>query len=228
MEGFVYSPFGTYQSFRGGLTPSRSRDPAVKQPSWKQSKSGGISPFLGGPLSPLPSDYLDGYRRAQLQALLSQLSPGLAPGLRRADTKEAGVQVNLRAEAAVQCSLGPRTLPVGRPLSPAAVRAHGHLALYSPAPDHRRLLALPEAATPREKEEAPETTPQEQRAVDGGGEQQEGRAEAAPTGEATAETPGEGAAAAPRRRAAFQVWGLRRGAGSWCSPWCAKRGEAGW
>uniref|UniRef100_A0A8C3JUW3 Zygote arrest 1 like n=1 Tax=Calidris pygmaea TaxID=425635 RepID=A0A8C3JUW3_9CHAR len=204
MEGFVYSPFGTYQSFRGGLTPSRSRDPAVKQPSWKQSKSGGISPFLGGPLSPLPSDYLDGYRRAQLQALLSQLSPGLAPRLRRADTKEAGVQVNLRAEAAVQCSLGPRTLPVGRPLSSAALRAHGHPALYSPTPDHRRLFVLSEAAAPPEKEEAPETTPQEQQAEDGGGEQQEGRAEAAPAGEATAETPGEEVAAAPRRRGAFQ------------------------
>ncbi|XP_014821320.1 PREDICTED: ZAR1-like protein [Calidris pugnax] len=204
MEGFVYSPFSTFQSFRSGLTPSRSRDGAVKQPSWKQSKSGGISPFLGGPFSPLPSDYLDGYRRAQLQALLSQLSPGLAPRLRRADTKEAGVQVNLRAEAAVQCSLGPRTLPVGRPLGSAALRAHGHLALYSPTPDHRRLFALSEAAAPPEKEEAPESTPQEQQAEDGGGEQQEGRAEAAPAGEATAETAGEGAAAAPRRRGTFQ------------------------
>ncbi|XP_009886719.1 PREDICTED: ZAR1-like protein [Charadrius vociferus] len=111
MEGFVYSPFGTYQSFRGGPPPGRSRDPAVKQPSWKQSKSGGISPVLGGPLSPLPSDYLDSYRRAQLQALLSQVNPGLAPRRRRPVTREVGVQVTLRADAAVQCSLGPRTLP---------------------------------------------------------------------------------------------------------------------
>lgn len=217
MEGFVYSPFGTYQSFRGSLAPGRSRDPAAKQPSWKQSKGGGISPVLGGPLSPLPSDYLDSYRRAQLQALLSQVNPGLAPRLRRAITREVGVQVNLRADAAVQCSLGPRTLPVGHPLSPAALRAHGHFALYSPVRDHRRLVALPEAAGPREKEEASETTPDVQKAEDGGSEQQEGRAETALQSE---ETAGEGAAAAPRRRAAFQVcsagaWGE---AGTCCRP----------
>ncbi|KAM6212151.1 protein ZAR1-like [Sarcoramphus papa] len=194
MESFVYPPFSTYQSFRGSLTPSRGRDSTVKQPSWKQSKSSGISPFLGGPLTPLPSDYLDSYRRAQLQALLSQVSPGLAPRLRRASTKEVGVQVNLRADAAVQCSLGPRTLPVGRPLSPAALRTQGHLALYSPAPD-RRLFTLPEATGPREKEEASETTPEEQKAEDGSREQREGQAEAALPSEE---------AAAPRRRAAFQ------------------------
>ncbi|XP_057266356.1 protein ZAR1-like isoform X2 [Pezoporus wallicus] len=92
MEGFVYSPFSTFSSFRSSLTPSRSGDSAVKQPSWKQGKSGIISPFLGGPLTPMPSDYLDSCRRAQLQALLSQMSPGLAPPLRRASTREAGVQ----------------------------------------------------------------------------------------------------------------------------------------
>ncbi|XP_059679475.1 protein ZAR1-like [Gavia stellata] len=202
MEGFVYPPFSTYQSFRGSLTPSRGGDPAVKQPSWKQSKSSGISPFLGGPLTPMPSDYLDSYRRAQLQALLSQVSPGLTPWLRRAATKEVAVQVNLRADAAVQCSLGPRTLPVGRPLSPAVLRTQGHLALYSPVPD-RRLFTLHEATGPQEKEEASETTPEQQKAEDGSGEQQEGQAEAALTSEETAETPRE-EAAAPRRLAAFQ------------------------
>ncbi|NXX61618.1 ZAR1L protein, partial [Scopus umbretta] len=203
MEGFVYPPFSTYQSFRGSLTPSRSGEPAVKQPSWKQSKSSGISPFLGGPLTPLPSDYLDRYRRAQLQALLSQVSPGLTPRLRRADTKEVGVQVSLRADAAVQCSLGPRTLPAGCPLGPAALRTHGPLALYSPVPD-RRLFTLPEAAGPQEKEEASETSPEEQQtAEDGSAEPQEGPAEAALPSEEAAEAPRE-EAAAPGQRAAFQ------------------------
>ncbi|XP_005501470.2 protein ZAR1-like [Columba livia] len=202
MESFVYPPFGKYQSFRGGLTPSRSREPAVKQPSWKQNKSSSISPFLGGPLSPMPSEYLDSYRRAQFQALLSQVSPGLMPRLRRANTKEVGVQVNLRADAAVQCSLGPRLLPLSPPLSPAALRIRGHLALYSPVLD-RRLFTLPEATGPREKDEASEATPKEQKAEDGGEEQQEGQAEAALLSEETAETPQE-KAAAPRRRAAFQ------------------------
>ncbi|NWS47342.1 ZAR1L protein, partial [Probosciger aterrimus] len=194
MEGFVYSPFGTFSGFRGSLTPSRSRDAAMKQPSWKQGKSGGISPFLGGPLTPMPSDYLDSCRRAQLQALLSQMSPGLAPRLRRASTREAGVQVSMRAEAAVQCSLGPRTLPAGRPLSPVARRALGRLALYSPMPDGR-LFALPEAPAPQEKEAAAGTTPEAQAAEDESRQQQEGQAEAAlPSTEA----------AFSRRRAVFQ------------------------
>ncbi|NXF40174.1 ZAR1L protein, partial [Nyctibius bracteatus] len=202
MEGFIYPPFSTYQSFRGSLTPSRSGDPAVKQPSWKHSKSSSISPFLGGPLTPMPSNYLDSCRRAQLQALLSHVSPGLTPWLRRASTKEVGVQVSLRAEAAVQCSLGPRTLPVGHPLSPAALCTRGHLALYSPVPD-RRLFTLPEAAGPQEKEVASETNPEGQKVEDGNREQQEGQVEAALRSEGTAETPRE-EAAAPRRRAAFQ------------------------
>ncbi|XP_009863373.1 PREDICTED: ZAR1-like protein [Apaloderma vittatum] len=197
MEGFVY-PFSTYQSLRGSLTPNRSRDPALKQPSWKQSKSSGISPFLGGPLSPMPSDYLEGYRRAQLQALLSQVSPGLTPRLHRASTKEVGVQVNLRSDAAVQCSLGPRTLPLGQPLGPAALRTQGHLALYSPVLD-RRLFTLPEAAGPQEKDEVSETTPEEQKVEDAIGEQQESWAEAALPSEEKEE-----AAAAPRQRAVFQ------------------------
>ncbi|XP_075348119.1 protein ZAR1-like [Mycteria americana] len=195
MESFVCPPFSTYQSFRGSLTPSRSRDPTVRQPSWKQSKSSSISPFLGGPLTPMPSDYLDSYRRAQLQALLSQVSPGLTPRLRRANTKEVGVQVNLRADTAVQCSLGPRTLPVGCPL-------RTHLALYSPVPD-RRLFTLPEATGSQEKEEASETTPEVQKVEDGRREQQKDQAEAALPSEETAETPRE-EAVAPRRRAAFQ------------------------
>ncbi|XP_030320160.1 ZAR1-like protein [Calypte anna] len=195
MESFFCPPFSTFQSFRGSLTPSRSRDLGAKQPSWKQHKSSAISPFLGGPLAPLPPDYLDSCRRAQLQALLSQVSPGLVPRLRRASTKEVGVQVSLRAEVAVQCSLGPRTLPVGRPLSPAAaLRPRGRIALYSPVPD-RRLFTLPEVKGPQEKEEkAPGKDPREQKAEDGARGQEEGQAEEAAREEA----------AAPRQRAAFQ------------------------
>lgn len=49
-----------------------------------------------------------------------------------------------------------------------------------------------------------EETPKEQKAEDGGREQQEGQAEAALLSEETAEAPQE-RAALPRRRAAFQV-----------------------
>ncbi|XP_027507110.1 ZAR1-like protein isoform X2 [Corapipo altera] len=206
MEGFVCSPFSTYQGFRGSPAPGRGQDPSAKQPSWKQSKSGGISPFLGGPLTPLPSEYLDSYRRAQLQALLSQMSPGLAPLPRRASTKEAAVQVSLRADKAVQCSLGPRTLPPARAFGSAALRAPGRLAVYSPAPD-RRPFALPEAkASP--KTAAPSVAPAQETptAADSREKQEKGPAEAAlsprrePTGTRRKEN------AAPRQQATFQVY----------------------
>ncbi|XP_030903620.2 protein ZAR1-like [Melopsittacus undulatus] len=193
MEGFVYSPFSPFSSFRHSLIPNRNGDPAVKQPSWKQGKSGGISPFLGGPLTPVPSDYLDSCRRAQLQALLSQMSPGMAPPLSRTSTREAGVQVTMRVDAAVQCSLGPRTLPAGRPLSPGARGALGHLGLYSPVTD-RHFFTLPRIAAPQEKEAAAETTPEAQAVEHDSRHQEEGQTEAAvPRTEAVF-----------RRRAAFQ------------------------
>ncbi|NWJ04912.1 ZAR1L protein, partial [Crypturellus undulatus] len=203
MEGFVYPPFSTYQGFRGGVPVSRSQEPLLKQPSWKQSKSSGLGPFLGGPPTPLPADYLDSHRRAQLKALLSQVSPGLTPRLRRANTREVGVQVNPRADAAVQCSLGPRTLPAGRPLGPAALRAHGPLALYSPVLD-RRLFTLPEAAGAQEKSQAARgAVAEEQKAEGDSGKQEEKRAEAAPQPEEPAEAPRE-EPATPARAAAFQ------------------------
>ena len=62
------------------------------------------------------------------------------------------MQVNPRADAAVQCSLGPRTLPASRPLTPVA-RARGRLALYSPLLNPR-LFTLPEAAAHQEEEAA--------------------------------------------------------------------------
>ncbi|XP_009905347.1 protein ZAR1-like [Dryobates pubescens] len=198
MESFVYRPFVMYQSFRGSLTPGRSRDPAVKQPSWKQSKSGVISPLLGGPFTPRPSDYLDSYRQSQLQALLSQVSPELLARLPRASTKEVGVQVSLRTDAAVQCSLGTRTLPVGRP---SAIRTQGHLAFYSSVANGR-LFALPEATGPQ-NDKASEMTPEKQKEEDGGGEQQDGQAQAAVPSDETSEKPRENAAD-PRRRSPFQ------------------------
>lgn len=218
MESFVYHPCGMYQSFRGSFTPSRSRDPPVKQPSWKQSKSSGISPFLGGPFTPRPSDYLDSFRQSQLQALLSQVSPGPTPRLQRASTKEVGVQVSLRTDAAVQCSLGPRTLPAGRP---SALRT---LALYSPVANGR-FFTLPETPGPQ-KDKASETTPEKRKEEDGSGEQQDGQEEAAVPSEEASERARENAPD-PRRRGAFQV--QRWGAGAWgeVGPRAATSGQGG-
>uniref|UniRef100_UPI0037E78DB2 protein ZAR1-like n=1 Tax=Semicossyphus pulcher TaxID=241346 RepID=UPI0037E78DB2 len=44
------------------------------------------------------------------KAILSQVNPSLPPPLKRANTKECGVQVNAKVDKIVQCSLGPKTL----------------------------------------------------------------------------------------------------------------------
>lgn len=158
MERFVYPPYSVYQSYGSSFTPSHNvasrLPPKQKQPSWKQSKSSGISNPYRGVLSapsstpPVSSpDYLDTYKRAQLKALLSHVSPGLTPRLRKANTKEVSIQVNPRADAAVQCSLGSRLLQAVQPQSPL-----GRLSREPPLPGFyspvlsRRLFTLPETA----------------------------------------------------------------------------------
>ncbi|XP_060686889.1 zygote arrest protein 1 [Hemiscyllium ocellatum] len=95
-----------------------------------------------------PGEYFDNYQRAQLKAILSQVNPNLTPRVRKANTKDVGVQVNPKVDASVQCSLGPRTLltvtmrPRRRPSqaqvqgSPASmprnVRFRRTMAIYSP------------------------------------------------------------------------------------------------
>lgn len=158
MDRFVYPPYSVYQSYGTSFTPSHnvasSLPPKQKQPSWKQSKCSGISnPYRGVLTAPSATppvtspDYLDTYKRAQLKALLSHVSPGLTPRLRKANTKEVGVQVNPRADAAVQCSLGSRPLQAVRPQSPSGrINREPPLpGFYSPVLG-RRLFTLPEAA----------------------------------------------------------------------------------
>ncbi|XP_051882337.1 zygote arrest protein 1-like isoform X2 [Pristis pectinata] len=93
MEGFVYSPLntGTYSNGK------------PRQQNWRQRH------YPQGTVEAV--DYLDNYKRAQLKAILSQVNPNLTPRLRKANTKEIGIQVNPKVDASVQCSLGPRTLP---------------------------------------------------------------------------------------------------------------------
>ncbi|KAL4608549.1 ZAR1-like protein [Arapaima gigas] len=152
MEGFVFPPYN-YNMYPGcgpyALGPQKG-----KQPSW--SKKGAVF------AAPSPADYLDLCKRAQLRALLSQVNPSLAPRLRKADTKEFGVQVNPKVDAVVQCSLGPKTLfnrekkwfP-SKPPSPDVkdkfmpgtpvnnVRFSRPVAIYSPVFD-RRFFRLPD------------------------------------------------------------------------------------
>lgn len=89
---------------RGGSYPPAS--------SSSSSSSAGAAPAaLPGCGQLAAADYFDSYQRAQLMALLSQVSPSLAPALRRAGGRDVAVQVNPRRDVSVQCSLGRRTLP---------------------------------------------------------------------------------------------------------------------
>ncbi|XP_018430435.1 PREDICTED: zygote arrest protein 1-like [Nanorana parkeri] len=148
MAGVMYPPYPLFPNYG----PAYRQHPPFykpKQPYWRPPYKGGP-----GPMKPtFPLDCLDDYRWAQLKALLSQLGPGLG----RFYTKEVGVQVNLKVDACVQCSLGPKTLksPKGgsflyRPVPGqhaglcivTPVRFPRTIAVYSRLTD-RRLFTLP-------------------------------------------------------------------------------------
>lgn len=106
-------------------------------------------------VAPDAPDYFDVYKCAQLKAILSQVNPSLTPRLRKANTREFGVQVNPKVDATVQCSLGPKTLfyrgdkwdsisPLKDtlPSTPVnSVRFSRPVAIYSPVFD-RRIFSL--------------------------------------------------------------------------------------
>uniref|UniRef100_A0A8C3S8Y6 Uncharacterized protein n=1 Tax=Chelydra serpentina TaxID=8475 RepID=A0A8C3S8Y6_CHESE len=131
------------------------KGPKQKQPNWKQSK--GSSPSLGvltvpSPAATLePTDYLERYKRA----LQSQVSPGLTLWLRKATTKEVGVQVNPQVD--------PRCSAHGGPTSHFSLAAP---AVYSPGLDWR-LFTLPEAAEPKAAQEAPPMALERKEGADG-------------------------------------------------------------
>uniref|UniRef100_A0A452IVL7 Uncharacterized protein n=1 Tax=Gopherus agassizii TaxID=38772 RepID=A0A452IVL7_9SAUR len=171
MERFIYPLYSVYQGYGGTLTSSQGGGlvgPKQKQPKWKQSK--GSSPSLGIPTTPAtaagpePADYLDGYMWAQLKALLSQVSPGLTPRLRKANTKEVGVQVNPGMDASVQCSMGTCTLQGTCPQSSSARFIWAGPAIYSPGLDWR-LFTLAVVARPQV---VPPMAPERKEGADGG------------------------------------------------------------
>ncbi|XP_078094435.1 zygote arrest protein 1 [Mustelus asterias] len=91
---YIYSPFNPY-SYQ--YISNRAKGSTWRQRNYLSSYGD-------------PSEYFDNYQRAQLKAILSQVNPNLTPRVRKANTKDVGVQVNPRTDASVQCSLGPRTL----------------------------------------------------------------------------------------------------------------------
>ncbi|XP_054482423.1 ZAR1-like protein [Anoplopoma fimbria] len=69
------------------------------------AQDGGWGKREGRFLMPQGLNYLE-----LCKAILSQVNPSLPTLLRRANTKECGVQVNAKVDKVVQCSLGPKTL----------------------------------------------------------------------------------------------------------------------
>ncbi|XP_028657070.1 ZAR1-like protein [Erpetoichthys calabaricus] len=154
MEGFILSPYNFYPGY-GPYGPPNQKP---KHHNWVNKKG---SPYV----APEAVDYFDICKRAQLKAILSQVNPNLTPRLRKANTREVGVQVNPKVDAVVQCSLGPRTLfyrqrrgvPSKVPVSPSTpksvafspatpvngVRFSRPIAVYSPVFD-RRFFTLPD------------------------------------------------------------------------------------
>nr|XP_015200972.1 PREDICTED: zygote arrest protein 1 isoform X1 [Lepisosteus oculatus]XP_015200973.1 PREDICTED: zygote arrest protein 1 isoform X2 [Lepisosteus oculatus] len=135
--------------------------------------------------------YFDNHQRAQLKSILSQINPNLTPRLRKANTKDVGVQVNPKTDASVQCSLGPRTLPArtrqalrrrrqdvqvtGSPVSSIEkeVRFPRTLAVYSPIASRRLTSFLQEEKD--EGERPPPPDPEEPEQAGEEGEEQESR-----------------------------------------------------
>lgn len=90
LDTYLYSSYNPY-SYR-----------CPKSRNWRQKSY--FSAFGEG------EGYLDNYHRSQLRSILSQINPNLTLRLRKANTRDVAVQVNPRADASIQCSLGPRTL----------------------------------------------------------------------------------------------------------------------
>ncbi|KAM4706743.1 zygote arrest protein 1 [Discoglossus pictus] len=155
MENYMYSAYNPYSY--------RYINPRNKGMSWRQKSY--LSNYGD------TGDYFDNYQRAQLKAILSQVNPNLTPRLRKANTRDVGIQVNPRQDASVQCSLGPRTLlrrrsgvlrpqatapEQGSPASPTkTVRFPRTIAVYSP-------VATGRLATFQEEDEELEEQPEEE------------------------------------------------------------------
>ncbi|KAM9286291.1 zygote arrest protein 1 [Cariama cristata] len=168
MESYLYAAYHPY-SYR--YPPPKGKGGAAAG-GWRPRGSGY---FSGYGEAAAAAEYFDNYQRAQLKAILSQVNPNLTPRLRKANTKEVGVQVNPRQDASVQCSLGPRTLLRRRPVPPAgprpreaereqeqgspattstrAVRFPRTIAVYSPMASRRLTAFLEEPERPPQEEE---------------------------------------------------------------------------
>nr|XP_025949398.1 zygote arrest protein 1 [Dromaius novaehollandiae] len=180
MESYLYAAYHPY-SYR--YPPPKGKGGAAG--GWRP-RGGYFSGYGDTAAAAAAAEYFDNYQRAQLKAILSQVNPNLTPRLRKANTKEVGVQVNPRQDASVQCSLGPRTLlrrrpgpgPAAAPLPPEpeqeqgspattstrAVRFPRTIAVYSPMASRRltTFLEEPDAEPERRPQDEPPAAVEEE------------------------------------------------------------------
>ncbi|XP_075401088.1 zygote arrest protein 1 [Tenrec ecaudatus] len=124
LDGYMYPAYTPY-SYSYPYPPAPKGKVAAGAGGWRHRSRGYVAPSAAArAASSFPgygqmtaAEYFDSYQRAQLMALLSQVSPGLAPRPRRTSNRDVAVQVNPRRDASVQCSLGRRTL-LRRPRDP--------------------------------------------------------------------------------------------------------------
>ncbi|MBN3296213.1 ZAR1 protein, partial [Amia calva] len=153
MDGFILSPYN-YNFYPGYGPYNHNQKP--KHQNWNKKGTTYMAPEA--------VDYLDICKRAQLKAILSQVNPNLTPRLRKANTKEIGVQVNPKVDATPAMSpMKPRFMP----LTPVNnVRFSRPIAIYSPVFDRRFFTltdkekkAESDASSETEEDDPPEETP---------------------------------------------------------------------
>ncbi|XP_054433032.1 protein ZAR1-like [Pteronotus mesoamericanus] len=153
MEHFVHVPQGLYQGTHLALGQPGLSD---QLHYWRQNA--GAPTFLARTGLVVPTNAwaycMDPYKREQLKVILSQMNPSLSLGLCKASTKEVGIQVSLRVDRSLQCSMGPLTLrscsPWGQKVPKAPSPAWD---LYSPVMGLRHLVRLQTDGKDEERQE---------------------------------------------------------------------------
>ncbi|KAM6180383.1 protein ZAR1-like [Erethizon dorsatum] len=189
MERFVRIPYVWYQDCGNTLPMGWSQLSGHSQPNWRQNM--GPPTFLARPGLLVPANaseyWMNPYWRAHCEPILTQMNPNLCRRLCKANTKEVGVQVSLRVDKSMQCSLGPQTLHSCYPWDNAGPRKPMRdWGVYSPLMGRRgfawlrkdgedsnsKVLSGPVKASqqpppmPRSEDERQEELPQSQKLVE--------------------------------------------------------------
>ncbi|XP_006186030.2 LOW QUALITY PROTEIN: zygote arrest protein 1 [Camelus ferus] len=152
LDGYVYPacalysypcPYPAAAKGKGAVGGGGWRHRDRGYPPVSSSSDGASSSSFPGYGQLAAAEYFHSYQPAQLMALLSQVSPGLAPRPGRAGVQDAAVQVTQRRDVSVQCSLGRRTLlrrarEPGPPPGPGPEGAAGQGGSGPPSPQPAR------------------------------------------------------------------------------------------